>query len=423
MNISRRQFVKTGGLALSTMPFISIANTIDSKSTIKVGLVGCGGRGTGAVVQALTADPAVVVTALADVYQDQLDQTLKVLNNKDRARIDIPVERQFVGFDAYKKLIDSGVDVVLLCSPPNFRPDHLEYAVQKNKHIFCEKPVAVDIPSLKRVMESVKLAKERNLKLVSGFCFRYSFPNREIMKRVQAGAIGDIKSVMTFRCGGELTTHDRKPDWSDLDYELRNWFNYQRYSGDLIVEQSIHSVDYMNWLMNNKLPKAVFATGGRQSRPWNIKGNIFDHFAVEYDYGDGIKGMHFARQQNGADSRNTVEVIGTKGVLDVNIMSNYAIKGDSPYVYSGTINNMYQTQHDELMKAIHNNEVLNDGDHMVNSTLLAIWGRTAAYTGKKITYEEIMNSTETLGPHSDQYSKDMKLDEAEIARPGLKKFI
>lgn len=423
MNQSRRQFVKTGGIALSTLPFISLADTTQANSVIKVGLVGCGGRGTGAVVQALTADPNVKVTALADVYQDKIDQTLNVLNNRDRTRIDIPAERQFLGFDSYKKLIDSGVDVVLLCSPPNFRPDHLEYAVQANKHVFCEKPVAVDVPSLKRVMESVKLSKERNLKLVSGFCFRYSFPNREIMKRVNEGAIGDVKSITTFRCGGELSTQDRKPNWSDLDYELRNWFNYQRYSGDLIVEQSIHSVDYMNWLMNNKLPKVVFATGGRQSKPWNVKGNTFDHFAVEYDYGNGVKGMHFARQQNGADSRNSVEVLGTKGLLDVNIMSNYAIHGASPYVYNGPVNNMYQTQHDELMKAIRNNEVLNDGDHMVNSTLLAIWGRAAAYSGKRITYDQIMNSTEVLTPSSDQFSIDMALDSAEIPRPGLKKFV
>lgn len=366
MNLSRRHFIKTGSVALGTLPFVSLANKLDINSEIKVGLIGCGGRGTGAVVQALTADSKVRVVALADVYQDKINQTLNVLNKRDNTRIDIPMERQFVGFDSYKQLIDSDIDVVLLCSPPNFRPDHMEYAVLSNKHIFCEKPVAVDIPGLKRVMESVRLSKERNLKLVSGFCFRYSLPNREIMARIREGAIGDIKSVTTFRYGGELTTQPKKPEWTDLDFEWRNWFNYQRYAGDLIIEQSIHSVDYMNWLMNNKLPIIVSATGGRQSKPWNVKGNTFDHFAVEYDYGDGIKGMHFARQQNGTDSRNSVEALGSKGMLDVNIMSNYAIYGASPYVYKGTVNNMYQTQHDELMDAIRNNKALNDGDHMVN---------------------------------------------------------
>lgn len=423
MSWSRRQFIKSSGIAVGAIPFISLANGLSNSSEIKVGLVGCGGRGTGAIVQALTADPQVVVTALADVYQDRIDQTLNVLNKRDSSRVKVPIEKQFLGFEAYKKLIDSDVDVVLLCSPPNFRPDHIEYAVLANKHVFCEKPVAIDIPGLKRVMESVRLSKERNLKLVSGFCFRYSTPNREIMERVKDGAIGDIKSITTFRYGGELTLQPKQKEWSDFDYELRNWYNYQRFAGDLIIEQSIHSVDYMNWLMNNELPKFVAATGGRQSKPWNKNGNTYDHFAVEYDYGNGVKGMHFARQQNGADSRNTVEAVGTKGYLDVNIMRNYSIQGESPYLYSGPINNMYQTQHDELFSAIRSKKDLNDGDFMVNSTLLAIWGKIAAYTGKRLSYDEIMNSTEILGPNSAEYSREFVLDPNEIARPGLKKFL
>lgn len=422
MTWSRRQFIKVGGIALGTMPFVSLAQTFGVGDVIKVGLVGCGGRGTGAVVQALAADPQVRVTALADIFPDKLEQTLQILNKRDNSRVDIPKERQFLGFDSYKKLIDSDVDVVLLCSPPNFRPDHLEYAVNANKHIFCEKPVAVDIPGLKRIMESVKLSKERNLNLVSGFCFRYSFPNREVMRRVQQGAIGDIKSITTFRYGGELTIQEPQPSWSALDFELRNWYNYQRYAGDLIIEQSIHSVDYMNWLMNNKLPLSVSATGGRQSKPADAIGNTYDHFAVEYDYGQGVKGMHFARQQNGTDSRNSVEALGSKGNLEVNIMSNYTIHGETPYKYDGKINNMYQTQHDELMKAIRSNQALNDGDSMVNSTLLAIWGKVAAYTGKRLTYDQIMSSTEILGPNSDAYLTGVEPDHATVAKPGLTKF-
>ena len=166
MSLSRRHFIKTGGIALGSLPFLSLANPVSENTTLKVGLIGCGGRGTGAVVQALMADPNVVVTALADIYQDKVNQTLDILNKRDSTRISIPTERQFIGFDSYKQLIDSDVDVVLLCSPPNFRPDHLEYAVLANKHVFCEKPVAVDIPGLKRVMESVRLSKARNLKLV-----------------------------------------------------------------------------------------------------------------------------------------------------------------------------------------------------------------------------------------------------------------
>lgn len=423
MNFSRRHFIKSSGIALGSLPFISLADQLGISKTIKVGLVGCGGRGTGAVVQALAADPHVVVTALADAFQDQIDQTLLILNKKDAQRTDVPRERQFVGFDGYRALIDSGVDVVLLCSPPNFRPDHLAYAVEAGKHIFCEKPVAVDIPGLKRVMESVRVSKEKKLSLVSGFCFRYSTPNREIMQRVQNGDIGEIKSVTTFRYGGELTLKERKNTWTDFEYQLRNWYYFQRYASDLIVEQSIHSVDYMNWIMGNKLPKSVSATGGRQSRSWEVMGNTYDHFAVEYDYGDGVKGMHFSRQQNGTESRNSVEVIGNQGFVDVNIMKNYNIHGDKAFEYGGKINNMYQTQHDELMAAILGGKPLNDGDFMVNSTLLAIWGKLAAYTGKRLSYEQVMASTEELGPHSEGYNWSMSPDVTPIAQPGFKPFV
>lgn len=423
MNLSRRHFLKSSGIALGSIPFISLAEQLGISNTIKVGLVGCGGRGTGAVVQSLVADPNVVITALADVFQDQIDQALLILNKKDAKRVDVPKDRQFVGFEGYKSLVDSGVDVVLLCSPPNFRPDHLEYAVQAGKHVFCEKPVAVDIPGLKRVMESVRISKEKKLNLVSGFCFRYSEPNRELMKRVHDGAVGDIKSITTFRYGGELTLKERKNTWTDFEYQLRNWYYFQRYASDLIVEQSIHSVDYMNWIMGNKLPKAVSATGGRQSRSWEAFGNTFDHFAVEYDYGDGVKGMHFSRQQNGTESRNSVEVNGTEGFVDVNIMKNYNIHGVNAFEYNGKINNMYQTQHDELVAAILKGQMINDGDFMVNSTLLAIWGKIAAYTGKRISYEEIMDSKEALGPNSEGYNWSMSPDIIPIAQPGLKSFV
>lgn len=424
MDFSRRHFLKSSGLILAGTPFISLADTFKSTdSKIKVGLVGCGGRGTGALVQSMVADPAVQVTALADIFEDQVNATLAIVNKKDKRRVDVPKERQFVGFDSYKKLIDSGVDIVLLASPPNFRPDHLEYAVQKGVHIFCEKPVAVDIPGLKRVMESVKIAKEKKLNLVSGFCFRYSTPNREILSRINNGDIGQVKSITTFRYGGELTLKPREQNWTDLEYELRNWYYYQRYASDLVVEQSIHSVDYMNWIMGNKLPKFVSASGGRQSRPWDGIGNTYDHFSVEFDYGNGVKGMHFARQQNGTDPRNSVEVVGTSGNVDVNIMSNYTIHGDKPYLFTGRLNNMYQTQHDELIQAIRSNQVINDGDYMTNSTLLAIWSRISAYTGKRISYDQIMNSTEILGPNSTDYSWDLIPDNNVIAKPGMKQFV
>lgn len=423
MKYSRRLFLKSSSITLAGMPFLSLREPTTKRSKIKVGLIGCGGRGTGAAAQALAADPNVVITALADVFEEQLLTALNLLSTKDRDRIDVPTKRQFLGFDSYKKLMLTDVDVVLLCSPPNFRPDHLEFAVQQGKHIFCEKPVAVDIPGVHRVMEAVKLAKDKKLNLVSGFCFRYLTPNREIVQRIHDGAVGAIKSITTFRFGGELTLRPRISESTDLQHQLRNWYYFQRYSGDLIVEQSVHSVDYMNWIMNNELPLSVNGTGGRQNRPWDNSGNTFDHFAVEYAYANGVKGMHFARQQNGTDSRNSVEVMGAKGFVDINISNNYNIISDTPYSYQDKANNMYQTQHDELFEAIRNKAVIDDGAHMVNSTLLAIWGKLSAYTGKRISYEEIMTSTEVLGPHSDAYSWEMAPDEMAVAQPGKKVFV
>ncbi|NGM61370.1 Gfo/Idh/MocA family oxidoreductase [Sphingobacterium sp. SGG-5] len=423
MDYSRRSFIRSSSMLLGGLPLISMQVGAINDKTIRVGLVGCGGRGNGAAMQALAADPQVKIIALGDIFPDQLMRSLTLLQRKDTARVDVPEKRQFIGFDAYRKVIDSGVDVVLLCSPPNFRPEHLDYAVRAGKHIFCEKPVAVDIPGLKRVMASIALSKTKAINLVSGFCFRYSQPNREIVSRIHQGTIGAVKSITTFRYGGELTYKERDDSWSEMVYQLKNWYYFRRYASDMIVEQSIHSVDYMNWIMGNKLPLSISATGGRQSRPWDGVGNTFDHFAVEFDYGEGLKGTHFCRQQNGTEPRNSVEVMGTDGYAEVNIMRNYDIKGATPYSYRDPINNMYQTQHDELFAAIRDRRQVNDGDFMINSTLLALWAKLSAYSGRRLTLEQVMNSTEELGPLSDSYHWDMAPDTLPIAKPGLTSFI
>ena len=423
MDYSRRAFIKSSSVLLGSVPLFSMQSGSVKDKTIRVGLVGCGGRGNGAAVQALAADPHVKITALGDIFPDQLARSLDLLSRKDAERVDVPEKRQFIGFDSYKRVIDSGIDVVLLCSPPNFRPEHLEYAIRAGKHVFCEKPVAVDIPGLKKVMDSIAISKTKAINLVSGFCFRYSMPNREIVSRIHQGNIGAVKSITTFRYGGELTYKEREESWSEMAYQLKNWYYFQRYASDMIVEQSIHSVDYMNWIMGNKLPLSVSASGGRQSRAWDGVGNTFDHFAVEFDYGQGIKGTHFCRQQSGTEPRNSVEVVGTEGYAEVNIMRNYDIKGTTSYSYGDRINNMYQTQHDELFAAIRDRHIVNDGDFMINSTLLAIWAKLSAYSGRKLTLDQVLNSTEVLGPPSDSYHWGMEPDILPIAKPGLTSLI
>lgn len=417
--MDRRNFIKNGGIILGATSLDIPNSGFNLKKKIKVGLIGCGGRGTGAAFQALTADPDVEIVALADIFPAQLETALASLSEAHKGRVNVPENRKYIGFDAYKNLIDSDVDVVLLTTPPSFRPDHLQEAVKKGKHIFCEKPMAVDVPGVHKVRQAVQLAKEKKLNVVSGFCFRYALPNRELAKLIHGGAIGDIYAISTFRLGGELTEKPRQADWTDLTYQLYNWFFYQRYSGDIIVEQTVHSIDFMHWILNRGLPKTVSGTGGRQSKPWDKYGNVFDHFANEFDYGDGVKGFHFGRQQNGTQPRNTVEAIGTKGNFNVSLLSSYQINGENPWKYTGKMDNMYQTEHDELFAAIRSNQVINDGEAMADSTLLGIWAREAAYTGKVISLEEIQNSTKTLGPDASGYSWEMEGDKALIPRPGL----
>lgn len=424
---NRRTFLKNSGLVLLgsslASPLAASASTFASqRSVIKVGLIGCGGRGTGAAAQAMKADPNVELTAMGDVFPDRLDESYASLEKINPKQLKVDKENRFIGFDAYQKVIDSGVDVVLLTAPPGFRPLHLEAAVNADKHIFCEKPVAVDAPGVRKVIELSKKAKEKNLSLVSGFCFRYDNSNRAVFTKVLDGSVGDIKAITTFRNGGEAWYFPRESDWTDMTYQMRNWYYYNWLSGDFIVEQAVHSLDMMSWAMGDVMPIKAIGTGGRQVRVDPKYGNIYDHFAVEFEYANGAKGYHFTRQQAGTTNRNSVDVMGTTGNALVNIGSQYEITGQSPWKYTGPRNNMYQTQHDELFASIRNGKPINDGDFMSNSTLLAIWGRMVGYTGQLITYEDALNSPKTLGPDVASYTWDLKIDMPPIAVPGVTKI-
>lgn len=427
MNRDRRDFLKKTGMLLvgGAIGQSSIASPrmTSSQNVLRVGLIGCGGRGTGAALQALQADPNTVITAMGDVFEDRLEEAYAALNKKLPDRVKVPKERKFIGFDAYQKVVASDVDVVLLAAPPGFRPEHLKAAVNAKKHVFCEKPVAVDVPGIRTVLEAVEKAEANKLSIVSGFCFRYEFANRAIFQKILGGSIGDIKAVTTFRNGGELWYKDPQPDWTKMTEQMRNWYYYNWLSGDFIVEQAVHSLDMMSWAMGDVMPLSATGTGGRQARVDAKYGNIYDHFAVEYKYADGRVGTHFTRQQAGTTPRNTVDVIGSEGVANILVSSRHTIRGKEEWAYSGERNNMYQTQHDELFRAIREGKTIKDGAHMTNSTLLAIWGRAAAYTGLELTLEQMMSSQESLGPDPSAYSWDLKYAGPPIAIPGMTKFV
>jgi myo-inositol 2-dehydrogenase / D-chiro-inositol 1-dehydrogenase len=425
-SVNRRGFLKRTGavvigsslihqLGFARQPLQSNTNTL------KVGLIGCGGRGAGAASQALQADANVVLTAMGDAFQDRLDESYKELAEMYPEKVKVDKAHKFVGFDAYKKVIASDVDVVLLATPPAFRPDHMMAAIEAGKHAFCEKPVAIDAPGVRKVLAAAKKAKEKKLSVVSGFCFRYDLAKRALFDKVLKGEIGEIKNVYTVRNGGELWTKPRQPGWTDMEYQLRNWLYYDWLSGDFITEMMVHSLDMMSWAMGDKNPIKATGTGGRQSRTEEIYGNAYDHFAIEYEYEKGVKGMHMSRQQDGCSFTNRVEIAGSQGNAFIQ-GDKHEITGKVNWHYSGEKNDMYQTEHDELFASIRQGKPINDGELMARSSMLGVLGRMVAYTGQTITWDDALNSNVALAPAIDQYSWELKWATAKVAKPGITKM-
>ncbi len=424
---TRRQFLKTstaaavGGALASPFAFSIKSSAASPGDTLKVGLIGCGGRGTGAAGQALNADKNVVLHAMGDVFEDRLKGSLKVLQGQMPDKVKVDPEHCFLGFDAYQKVIDSGVDVIILATPPGFRPIHLKAAVAADKHIFCEKPMAVDAPGVRSVLQTVEEAKQKKLSLVAGFCWRYNAGEDAIMARIHDGAIGEPMGLYNTYLTGAIWVHPRQPDQTDMEYQMRNWYYYTWLSGDHIVEQAVHSLDKMAWAMQDVPPVQAVAIGGRQVRTGPEYGQIFDHFGVVYDYANGARGFHFSRQQVGCANDNSDYIIGTKGIAKIKAFGPLQIEGENKWRFSGPRPNMYQVEHDKLFASIRNGEPMNDGVRMAHSTLLAIMGRMAAYTGQVITWDDALNSKEDLSPRS--YSWDQPLPEPPVAMPGMTKFV
>jgi predicted dehydrogenase len=424
---TRRDFLAASatGAAAALLAGFTPAVHAAGGDTLKIGLVGCGGRGTGAATQALHADENVKLVAVADAFPDRIKGSLATLKSDAEiaGKIDVKPEFCFSGFDAYKNLIASGVDVVLLATPPHFRPIHLKAAVDAGKHIFCEKPVAVDAPGARSVLESCREAKKKNLALVSGLCYRYQRAKRETMKRVHDGAVGDIVTLHTNYNTHGLWHKDREPSWSDMEWQLRNWLYFTWLSGDHIVEQHIHSLDKMAWAMNDEPPVRAFGHGGRQSRTQPEFGHIFDHHAVCFEYANGVKLFSYCRQQNGTHNDVSDYVLGTKGTCDV---MKHAIteRGASAPTWrhrstKGDKDDMYQNEHDALFASIRSGNPINDGEYMTKSTLMAIMGRVATYTGQLITWDQVLNSQTSLSPAKYEFGP---LPTPEVARPGITKF-
>ncbi|MCL2304470.1 MAG: Gfo/Idh/MocA family oxidoreductase [Planctomycetaceae bacterium] len=395
--MKRREFLQTSAVAgaaaygLSKIPAVHAAEN----NTLKIGLVGCGGRGRGAVSEALTADPNTKVVAIADAFEAKVNGVADFLQKEFEDRVSLK-ETKFHGLEAYKQVIDL-CDVVLLCEVPHFRPMSLRYAVEKGKHIFCEKPVAVDAPGIRSVLESAKIAREKNLNLVSGLCWRYDLNVQDMMKRVQDGAIGDVLHVRETYLTGKLWNRPRQPGDTEMMFQVNNWLYFSWLSGDFNVEQHVHSLDKGLWAFNDVPPAAAFGVGGRMSRTEQpIFGNIYDQMGVVYEYPDGRSICAFARQQDNCFNNTDDYFTGTLGHAQV---LQGTISGKNPYKQQKVASNMYVQEHIELSKAIRGNRpYINNGEYMAYSTMLGILGREVCYTGKRITWDEMMSSDAALAP-------------------------
>ena len=422
---TRREFLRqssatalAGSALTGTLGWATPVHT-GGTDLLRIGLIGCGGRGSGAAVQALSADPNAKLTAMGDAFEDRLQSSLTGLLHADEVanRVDVPAERQFVGFDAYRQVLASDVDVVLLATPPQFRTLHLRAAIEAGKHVFAEKPVAVDAPGVRSVLETCALAKEKKLSVVSGLCLRYDAGFVETVRRLHGGAVGDIHTLVANDYRGPIWVKHRQPGWTDMHWQMRNWYYFTWLSGDFNVEQHVHMLDVCAWIMGDYPSKAV-GMGGRQVRTGPEYGNIYDHHGVTYTFGNGSHLFSNCRQQRGCYTDMGVYLQGSKGNADVS-ESRLQIRGEQKWRFRGKVKNMYEVEHDKLFASIRRGQPINNGTYMAKSTLLAIMGRMATYTGQEITWEQAMHSKEDLTPAHYDWGP---APEVKIAMPGVTKF-
>jgi predicted dehydrogenase len=436
---SRREFLKTTATTVAGAAAVTLLSTVPNvhaagSDRIGVGLIGCGsprgGRGRGAAENCVKAGPNVKLVAMGDLFPDNLEFSRNNLKELGPDKVEVPEKNCFVGFDAYQHVIHcKDVNLVILATPPAFRPIHLKEAVAAGKHVFCEKPVGVDAPGVRSVLKTCAEAKKKNLSIVSGLCWRYDHGMRETFKRVRDGAIGDITNLQcTYNTGG-LWMVPRESKWSDMEWQLRNWLYFTWLSGDHNVEQHIHSLDKMAWVLGDQYPQKAVGLGGRQVRTGPEYGNIFDHHSVVYQYPHGVKLFSNCRQQNNCAQDVSDQITGTKGICHIDAQrARFSIvpfgKGQKKWAYrrarGSSDRGMYQNEHDELIASIRSGKPINNGEYMSKSTLLAIMGRMATYTGQEITWEMALNSKEALMPAKMEMGS---LPVPPVAKPGVTKFV
>jgi len=445
-NLSRRQLLENssraiaGAVAAAQLPFASTVHAAGGEMQVNIGLIGCGGRGTGAVLNALGAATKVIypnsgyhtedaaanakavrsnikVVALADMFDDRLQNCRQQLEKVGNS---VPPERAFVGVEAYKKVLAiPEINYVICATPPHFRPVHLMAAIEAGKHCFIEKPCAVDAPGVKLVLAAGELAKQKNLGIAAGTQRRHQKSYLETIQRIRDGALGELVYGRAYWNGGEIWVVPRQAGWSDLEWQLRNWNYFTWLSGDHYVEQHVHNLDVMNWVLGAHPLRAVAATGGRQVRVGAEHGHIFDHFAVEYEYPNGVHVFSMARQQDGTQNMVEETIVGAGGTS--NCKSFIRPKSGDAWKYKEAKgeSNPYEQEHQDLIASIAAGKPINEAQAIAESTLTGILGREAAYYGHALTWDEVLKSDRRLGPPNYDF-KPFPIPP--VALPGKYKF-
>jgi myo-inositol 2-dehydrogenase / D-chiro-inositol 1-dehydrogenase len=399
-SINRRRFLRTttGVVALSALSVERFAHAAEN-NTIKLGMIGCGGRGTGATNQALTAIPNIQLVAVGELFQDKADLAIKNLSATHSTKVDVPPDHVFLGFDAYKKVIDA-CDVVVCATPPTYRPMMFEEAVRQGKHAFLEKPVAVDAPGIRRVLAAAEEAKKKNLKVGVGLQRRHKPGYLEAIKRVQDGAIGEIVYGRTFwDMGAARAFVPKKPEWTELEFQLHNQFYFAWLCGDIIVDQGLHNIDVFNWVKGT-YPVSAKGVCGAEVRRGKDAGWLMDHYAIEYEYADGTRLFHQNRQIPGCWNYVAENAHGTLGSLEcINDRTIFNITGKNEWHYKKEepIIDPYQQEHNDLFKAILNNEPYMEAERGAKSTMTAILGRMAGWSGQLLQWDDAIKSEKHFG--------------------------
>lgn len=400
---SRRDFIRRssllvagGAMAANTLNLAKTAHAFGS-DTIRVGLIGCGGRGTGAAIQALNTAGSTRLVALADVFEDRIQAAYRACNGQHKEKVEVPKERMFLGFDSYKQLLQSDVDIVILATPPGFRPLHFEAAVAAGKHVFMEKPVATDPAGVRRVLAAAEEAKKRNKAVAVGLQRRHERKYMATVQAIQDGVIGDIVLARAYWNGTRPWFKPRQEKWSELEYQLRNWYYFNWICGDHINEQHIHNLDVINWIKNGYPTKAQ-GMGGLVNMEEQKSGEIFDHHFVEYTYGDGTMLYSQCRHQPNCWNAVSEHVHGTKGSADVSGAKIYDAAGKVLHDFGKLGGDGHQQEHHDLFKDIRDGKIAAEGEWGAKSTMTAILGRMATYSGKVIGWDDALKSELIIAP-------------------------